>query len=166
MAKSLSLGFTDTPIEGVTSLNFARGLVNYGVDYRVKSEGSGELMLTNLTSPVDCPERVRVAYSEVSNIYNGTGIEPTLYSTTKRGVSIMIQVTDVMSVTDDADPDFRYDLPISSHLVIKTAVDALVTPAIVLQIVGRVISGLYDTGSTQTTRLAAILRGSLKPSDL
>lgn len=166
MAKSLNLGFTDTPIPDVTYLEFVRGLVNYSADWRVKSDTSGEIVLTNLTSPIDRPEKIRVAYSEVSNIYNGTGIEPSLYSTTKRGVSIVVQVSEVASVTDNTDPDFRYDLPISAHLVIKTAVDELITPAIINTIIGRVLSGLFDTGSTQTTRLAAILRGSLKPSDL
>lgn len=166
MAKSLSLGFTDTPIEGVTQLDFSRALLNFKADYRVKSDTSGEIILTNLTSPVDRPERIRVAYSEVANIYSGTGIEASLNSNTKRGVSIVIQCTDVASVTDSTDPDFRYDLPISAHLVIKSAVDELITPTVILTIVGRVISGLFDTGSTTTARLAAILRGSLKPSDL
>lgn len=167
MAKIISKGFIDTPINGVSSLGFARGLLNYKADFRVKSEDAGkEVVLTNITSPIDRPEKIRIAFSDVSNVYNGSGIESGVYAPTKRGVSVLAQVTNVISVTDDADPTYRVDLPVSYHLVIKVPVSEAITGQVIQEGIGRLLSGLFDTGSTGTTRLESILRGSLTPSDM
>jgi hypothetical protein len=167
MTKSVNLGYTDTPISGVSTLTFNRGLINFAKDFRVKNNTSGkEVVLTNITSPVDRPENIRVAYTDVANIYNGTSIEPSVLAPTKRGVSILSQVTEVASVTDSTDADYRIDLPLSAHLVIKVPSSEFVTSDMVLGLVGRLLSSLYDTGVTSTSRLDAILRGALVPSDM
>lgn len=167
MAKVVSLGYTDTAIEGVSSLEYPRGLLNFGADFRVKAVNNGkEVVVTNLTSPVDRPENIRLSYSEVANVYTGTGVDPSLFAPTKRGVSLLLQVTEIWAVTDDADADFRIDLPVSAHLVVKFPSSEYVTAARIEALVGRLLSGLYDTGVETTTRLAAILRGSLTPTEL
>jgi len=167
MVKSINQGYTDTPIEGVTSLEFSRGLLNFEKDFRVKSNNNGkEVVLTNITSPIDRPENIRIAYTDVANIYNGTGIEPSVLAPTKRGVSILTQLTEVLSVVDDSDADFRVDLPLSCHLVIKAPSSEFITSEQIKTALGRLLSSLFDTGSTENSRLEAILRGSLVPSEL
>lgn len=167
MAKEKSVGFTDTPIEGVSSLTFSRGLLNLGKDFRVKSDNPGkEVVITNLTCPVDRPEKIRIAYSDVTNIYTGTGIESPLTAPTKRGVSVLIQLTETISVTDSVDADFRIDLPVSYHLVVKVPVSEYITSSDIETGLGRLLSGLFDTGVATTSRLDAILRGSLVPAEL
>lgn len=167
MAKVISKGYTDTPISGVTSLNFPRAILNFQKDFRIKSNNNGqEVVLTNITSPVDRPENIRLAYTNVANIYGGTSIEPSVLAPTKRGVSILTQITDVMSVTDDANADFRIDLPLSAHLVLKVPQSEYVTSAVVQELVGRLLSSLFDSGVVTTSRLEAILRGSLVPTEL
>lgn len=167
MAKVKSTGYTDTPIEGVTSLNFTRGLLNFEKDFRVKSDTAGqEVIITNLTCPIDRPEKIRLSYSDVANIYNGTGVEASVCSPTKRGVSILAQLTEVISITDSADPDYRIDLPVSYHLVIKVPTSDQLSAVDIQTGLGRLLSGLYNTGSLDTTRLEAILRGSLRPTSL
>lgn len=167
MSKVKSTGFSDTAIEGVTSLEFTRGLVNTKADFAVKSEKPGqEVVLINLTSPIDRPEKFRLAYSDVANIYNGTGIDPSLHAPTKRGISILVQETSTICVTDTVDADFRIDLPISCHLVIKVPASEYITAEDVRERLGRLLSSLFDTGSENDSRLNAILRGSLVPSDL
>lgn len=167
MAKVINRGYTDTPVSGVTSLTFPRAILNYKSDFRVKSNKDGkEIVMTNITSPVDRPENVRLAYTEIANVYSGTGIEPSVAAPTKRGVSVLCQVTDVISVSDSADVDYRIDLPISAHLVIKVPASEHVNAAEVQILVGRLLSGLFDTGSTSTSRLEAILRGSLVPTEV
>lgn len=167
MAKVTSLGFTDTPIEGVTSLDFPRGLVNFGANFRVKSNQAGkEVILTNITSPVDRPEKIRIGYSDVANIFSGTGVEPNVAAATKRGVQILAQITEVISVTDDADPEYRLDLPVSYHLVIKVPTSEYITSSVINTGLGRLLSSIFDTGVTTTSRLDAILRGALVPSDM
>lgn len=167
MSKVVSTGYTDTPIDGVTSLEFPRGLLNFGANFRVKSNNSGkEVVLTNITCPIDRPENIRLAYTDIANVYSGTGIEPSIIAPTKRGVSILAQLTDVLSVTDTVDADYRIDLPLSCHLVIKVPASEYITAAQVQTAVGRLLSSLFDTGVETTTRLEAILRGSLAPTEL
>lgn len=167
MAKVISTGYTDTAIDGVTTLPFARGLVNFGSDFRVKSSVPGkEVILTNITSPPDRPEKVRVGFTEVANVYNGTGIEVPVSAPSKRGTQILAQVTEVISVTDDTDPDYRLDLPVSYHLVIKVPTSEYITGTVIMTGIGRLISSLFDTGVSTTARLDAALRGALLPADL
>lgn len=167
MAKVISNGFIDTPVSGVPSLTQPRAVLNFEADFRVKSNQPGkEMVLTNITSPIDRPEKIRIAYSDIANVYSGTGIEASVLAPTKRGVSILAQVTDVISVTDDVDSDYRIDLPVSYHLVIKVPASQYVTASTVQAGIGRLLSSLYDTGVANTSRLEAILRGSLVPSGL
>lgn len=167
MAKVKNSGYTDTPIEGVSALDFPRGLLNFGSDFRIKSTVPGkEVILTNITSPVDRPEKVRLGYTEVANVYNGSGVEPSVLAPTKRGTQILAQLTDVLSVTDDTDPDYRIDLPVSFHLVIKVPASEHITAADVETGLGRLLSCLFDSGAVTTSRLEAILRGALVPSEL
>ncbi len=167
MAKTIQTGYTDTPVSGVPTLTFPRAVLNIGTDYRVKSNNNGkEVVITNLTSPIDRPENIRLAYTDIANIYSGTGVDPSVSAPTKRGVSILSQVTDVLSVTDDTDADYRVDLPISAHLVIKVPSSEFITSAQVQALLGRLLSSYFDTGSTSSSRLEAILRGSLVPTEL
>lgn len=166
MTKSVSVGYTDTAIAGNPVLNLLRGSVNFGADFRVKSEAPNEVVLVNLTSPVDRPEKFRFSYSDVANIYSGTDVDPSVYAPSKRGVSILCQLTETLSVTDSVDPTYRVDLPVSAHLVLKLPANENITAAMLQTIVARMASGLYATGLTTTSRIESMVRGSLKPSDV
>lgn len=167
MAKVKSGGYTDTPINGVSSLTFSRGLLNFEKDFRVKSNKPGsEVVLTNLTCPVDRPEKIRIGYTDIANVYAGSGVDPSVTAPTKRGIQFLAQLTEVISVTDDTDPDYRIDLPVTYHIVGKIPATDLLTAADVQNGVGRLLSSLFDTGSTSTSRLEAILRGALVPAGL
>lgn len=164
--KQINFGYTDTPINGVTSLEFARGLINHAADFRVKEDTAAEAILTNLTSPIDRPEKFRIAISQIDNIYKGSGISSAVQAPSMRGANLLVQLTEIASITDDTDPAYRVDAPLSAHLVIKAPALAEVTEAHVLMLVGRLFSGLFETGSTSTSRLKAMLRGALVPTDL
>jgi hypothetical protein len=167
MAKVKSSGYTDTAISGNPVLNLLRGSLNFAANWRQKSYTPGkEVILTNISSPNDRPERLRIAFSDVANVYSGTGIDASVFAPTKKGVSILAQLTEIIAVTDDTDPSYRIDLPVSYHLVIKVPSSEFINAVDVQTGVARLLSGLYDTGSVTTTRLDAILRGSLVPSDV
>lgn len=166
MTKQISWGFTDTPISGVSELKFDRGMLNFGADFRVKTQASSEAVLTNTTSPLDRPEKVRFARTEVKDIYANTDIDPSVYAPSRKGLSIVAQVTEVLSVTDTNDAEYRVDLPVSAHLVLRTPANEHITPEIVFDVIGRLVSTLYDTGSSEASRLNALLRGSLLPTDI
>lgn len=167
MAKVVSTGYTDTAIAGNPVLNLLRGSLNFLTDFRVKTDVAGkEIVLTNLTSPVDRPEKIRIAYSEIANCYTGSGIDPSVAAPTKGGVSVLAQLTEVISVSDDTDPNYRIDLPVSYHLVIKVPRSEYITPNLVQTGLARLLSVVYETGVTTTTRISGLLRGSLKPADV
>lgn len=167
MAKVKSLGYTDTPIEGVSSLAFSRGLVNLNKDFRVKSNNAGkEVILTNITAEPDRPEKIRIGFTEIANVYSGSGVEPSISAPTKRGTQILAQITEVISITDDTDSNYRVDLPVSYHLVIKVPTSEHIAADDVITGLGRLLSSLFDTGVTTTSRLEAILRGALVPAGL
>lgn len=166
MAKSINYGYTDTPITGVETLAFARGLVNFGADFRVRTEKKDELLLTNISSPIDRPEKFRIAWSIVDNVYTNSGISPANQAPSTRGVNLLIQLTEIASITDSADPTYRVDVPLSVHCVVRVPAVNELTEAHVQQALGRMISGFYETGSTATDRIKSLLRGSLEPTDI
>lgn len=167
MAIVKSFGYTDTPISGVTSLTFNRGLLNFEEDFREKASTPGrEVVLTNIRAPRDQEERIRIGYSDVANVYSGSNIEPSLYAPSRRGVSILAQITDVLKVSDTTDPDFQVYYPVSCHTVLKAPISAYLTADDIFMLLGRNLSCLFDTGVSTTTRLEAILRGSLLPKGL
>lgn len=164
MAKTLNWGFTDTPISGVSSLNFPRALLNFGADFAEKEDRPGKLDLTNMTSPLDRAEIIKYECSDLKNIYQDTSIDPKVQSPNRKGVRLHIRVEDVASVTDSTDPTYRVDLPISTTIIVRVPADALITGAIVQEHLGRAVSALFDTGSTATTRIEKLLRGALEPA--
>lgn len=166
MAKTINFGYTDTPISGVTSLTFPRGLVNFGADFKVRTEKKDEMILTNLSSPIDRPEKFRIQWQIVDSIYNGSGISEANQAPSVRGVSVLMQLTEVASITDSVDPSYRVDVPVSIHCVVRIPAVEELTEAHVQTALGRLVSGFYETGSTTTNRIKALLRGSLEPSDI
>lgn len=164
--RNIDNGYKDTPISGVSELDFKRGLLNFEKDFRMRSNTSGEVTITNITSPIDRPETIRLARSEVSDIYKGTDVSPGAMAPSRRGLSLLAQINETLQVTDSTDADFLQHLPLSAHLVIKSPASEYIDATMIENLVGRLISTLYDTGSTSETRLAALLRGSLAPKDI
>lgn len=166
MAKTLSVNYTDTTLTGGTAVSLKLPQLNYGADFRVTRDSAGEAIVTNLTSPLDAPERFRWAHNTVADVYKNTGIDPTLYYPNRKGTQILCQLTDVYSVTDSAAPDYLAMLPVEAHLVLKVPNNELITPQLAEQIIARMLAGLYETDAGQYTRMSALLRGALLPSAL
>lgn len=166
MAKSIVLNRTDTPIDGNPTLTLPRGSVNFGADWRVRSDEPGEVIITNLTSPIDRPEKFRFAMNDIKDIYRNTGIDPTLYVSSRRGASVLCQLIDTWTVIDSADPSYEQVLPVEGHIVLKIPAAEIITADMIVTFVGRLISGLFATGSMTSDRLKAMFRGSLLPPDM
>lgn len=166
MARATSTGYTDTPISGVTSLNFPRGLVNFGKDFSVQKNGTTDVTLTNLTCPIDQPEKFRFAISDIANVYTNTGIDPSVWGANRQGQSVLIQLSEVLSVTDSTNPEFRVDLPVTCNITFKAPKSSYVTADSLLTLLGRAVSGAFVTGSTTNEGITRLIHGSLIPSDL
>jgi len=166
MSRVLNVNHTDSTVSGVSSLSLPISVLNYAADWGVKDGTQNDLILVNNTSPVDRMERIRYSVSDISNIYNGSNIDPNLFMDTKRGVSLLAQLNGVYTITDSVNTSYERVAPIQAHLVLKLPVDAVITPNTLLSLVGRLCSTLFDTGVTTSARLGRMVRGSLRPSDL
>lgn len=166
MAKTLNMNFKDTTVTGGTAVELSLPQLNYAVDFRVTKDDASEAIITNLTSPIDMPERFRFAHNNITDVYRNTGIDPTLYCASRRGTQVLCQLTDVYSVTDSTSPDYLALLPVEAHLVIKVPNNDLITVEQAESLVTRMLAGLYETTAGQYTRLRSLLRGALLPSSL
>lgn len=165
MSKSLSFSYTDTAFGSPATLNFVRANTNYAADFTVKEAKPGETKIVNITSANDRPEAIRIAYNEVKDVYVNSGIDSGYYAPSRKGFSLVSQITEVARVTESIDGSV-YDLPLSAHIVIKAPNDALITPAIIETMLKRLLSSLYNDNVTTTTRLAQLMKGAVTPPEV
>lgn len=167
MAKSIHYNYTDSGVQGVTSLSHDVTVLNFGKDFRVKSDEPNEAVITNITSPIDRPETFRFAVSTVADVYRGTGIEPAYRSPSTKGLSLVVQLADILNYYDESIDDAKECyIPMQGHIVLKVPANEAITEQVVDKFVSRLIAGLYSTGTVNPARIKSMLRGSLIPTDM
>lgn len=166
MAKTTSFGYTDTAPAGGATKTLTRPNLNYSANFATMEDSDKKSVITNRTSPIDQLETMRFQLTDVSNVYTGTNIDPSVYATSKSGLSLVVQVNDILRVVDTVDPTYQVDLPMSAHMVIKMPKSQYITAANVEVLISRCVAGLYDTDSTGTTRIDSLVRGSMRPSTM
>lgn len=166
MSKVTSFGYTDTAPAGGATKTLTRPNLNYAANFSVVSNTDNKAVITNLTTPVDQQETIRWQESNVANIYDGTTIDPSVFATSKQGISLVAQVNNVLRVTDSVDATFQVDLPISVHMVVKLPKSQYITSANLEAVIARCVAAYYDTDSTGVTRIDKLVRGSMLPSTL
>lgn len=165
LSKSLGFTFSDTAFGSPATLNLTRANLNFGVDFAEKERVQGESVIVNINSSNDCPEKIRISYQEVKDIYKGSNIDSGHYAPSRKGFSLVSQLTEVARVTESVTGEI-YDLPISCHLVIKAPNDALVTATVIETLLKRLLSSLYGENVVTTTRLAQLMKGAVTPPEL
>jgi len=165
MSKSLGFSYSDTAFGSPETLNLVRANTNYGADWVEKERKSGESKIVNTNSSNDRPEQIRIAYSSVNDVYKNSGIDPAHYAPSKKGFSLVSQITEVGRVTESTTGE-SYDIPFSAHLVIKAANDELVTAAVIETLLKRLLSSLYLDNEYGTDRLAQLMKGAVTPPEV
>lgn len=164
MSKTISWNRTDTAATAVGS--FTPDTLNYTKDFAKREGGNGDITVVNTTGPADRTETVRYAVTRINNVYSGTSVDPSAFALSKRGASVLVQVNDIITVTDSA-TNYRYDLPISAHMVVKTSLDEVITSEVLTAIVQRLIGAAYEqSGKTVGDRLSKLIRGAVTPNAL
>lgn len=162
---SVSFSNTATSPETGARMDVLPAPINWNADWRVVETKPGEVIMTNIGAPMDQPEKIRVAFSEIADVYKGTGIipNPNTITYSKKGISLLVQYTCVGTDSDNPDGVF----PVSAHLVLKLPAGVEADGATIGQIIGRVLGSLYETKATlMDTRTSSLLRGALVPTDL
>lgn len=165
MSKSLGFSYTDTAFGSPETLNLVRANLNFSADWQEKSRSANEIVLVNINSSTDRPEKIRIACSEVKDIYQNSGIDPASFAQSRKGFSLVVQITEVGRVTESADGS-SVDLPFSAHIVIKAPANELVTSTVVETMVKRLLSALYNENSDTLTRLTGLMKGAVVPPEL
>jgi len=146
--------------------------INWHSDYVKSQVGPKNVVLTSLRTPIDAPKTVRFSVTPVGNVYTNSGVDPSYQLPQKRGVSVLGQVTRVITVTDNTDPTFRVDLPFSAHLVFRTPLISYLTEAQILSLIMEVPALFFDMSQTyydtdepdkRAIRLSQLLRGAVIP---
>jgi len=165
MSKSLGFSYSDTAFGAPATLNFVRANTNYGVDWAEKQRTAGETVIVNVNSSNDRPEKIRIAYSEVKDVYANSGIDPAYYAPSRKGISLVSQITEVGRITESIDGSF-VDVPISAHIVIKAPAHELITATVIETVLKRLMSSLYNDNVTTPVRLAELLKGAVTPPEV
>lgn len=166
MTTTINPGYSDTPIEGGKQAVITAAPVNFKEDFRVLKSGDQEARIVNVTTPIDRPEIFRFACQPISNVYTGSGIAPAMQGPLKAGRSVLVQLTDIFAVEQAGESEDLYQMPLSGHVVLRVPNSEHVTEELILQHLSRLFAGLFDTGSDSSSRLKALVRGSLLPKDV
>lgn len=169
MAKVVNLNLNDTPISGAPTTTGFKA-INFAADY-VKSQNTPlSCLLTYNKAPYDAPQTVRFSSTPISNIYANTAVDPSYQLPYKRGQSLLAQLTQIATITDDADPTYRVDLPFESHLVFRCPQTSFLTDAQLYGIIQRAFCTLADSAMDPVnffgSRIAMLLRGGMVPKGL
>lgn len=141
--------------------------INFGADWRVSStKNDGEILLKNLTAPLDQPETIRIAITLKGNYYSDGRIDPLVRSLVKTGLTILVQRNSVLKVSSTETPAVYELIPQQQHIVIRTLKHPAITADTVLADVQRTIACLFETNSNTSARLASLLHECSEPADL
>lgn len=162
MSKSVSYGFT----AATSTVNVPRPVLSKS-DYAVISDdASNECIMTNLNAPTDQPEIMRWANRPIKNIYSNTSIEPSLYSPTKTGLSILAELREVAKVSDSSDTTYRVDYPVRVYTVIECPNDGAISDDDIVAIVNRHLSLLYTDAESTANRISEMRHQAMQPTVL
>lgn len=131
-------------------------------DLSVVEEGVAKTVVTNLLSPLDQPELIRVERQNVANVYSNTDIPRTLWATSTRGYSLVGQCNEIFRVTGSQGlTSFNIDLPVSAHWVLKVPA----TPYLGVSNYFDVLLRALSLAGTDGENLQKALRGATSPLD-
>lgn len=165
MSTTKSFGYTNT---AAGTANGSTIKLDIAASYAVKSQSSSEVILTNLTSPDDQPETVKIAVQEIKDIYANTGIDPNYYAQSKKGRSIVVSFQDDYRITDSELG--ITDCPIQAHVVLKVPQNQNVSVEQVTNVIDRLYSFLYNINAAGTALsddyISRLLKSAVKPADV
>jgi len=165
MSEGLVISYTNTATSPATDpRSFEPDPLNFGADWRVVAESAGEVVLANINAPISEPEQIRVAFSDITDVFKGTKVGPgELPADSRAGTSLLIQLTGTGRANDANDTLYPY----SAHLVMKLPNAPSPTVANIEFILNRLLGALYDTGEADPdSRLSALIRGAITPVEL
>lgn len=163
MATTLKKNYGVSPAFDLTTIKVAN--IDYATDFRVERNDPKEAVLTSIQSPIGLAEKFRFAAQPISNIYANTTVDRALYAPSTKGLSVLVQLSEIWTLEDPEVPSFIQALPVEAHLVIRVPSNPNFSSSDIMTLIGRMLGGLFTHNAGQSnTRLAALLRQSLVPT--
>lgn len=166
MAKTIATGYTDTAISGNPTMTVTAGKLNFKADFRPLSEAPGEVILTNVTSPVDQPETMRLSQRKVANVYANTEVDPSAYLPIRQGTATLLECRETWVETDSVDTTYRKLIPVKCGITFTLPAYGNITADQAVGLVLRTLGLTFETGTVTSVGMAALLRGVMMKADL
>lgn len=132
--------------------------------WSVIQDEPGETIYKNISGGLDQPNKIRLGFSSIADVFKGTEATPVAGQRTN-GYSILVQVTEVWKVTESTTGAVYY-LPVSAHSVYKLPSDVMVTSAGFAGLSGRLMGAtLRSASENQTVGLGKLLQGVTRLPD-
>lgn len=135
--------------------------------YAVTTDEPDECVLTYLSSPLGKDETIKYACYPVANVYKGTGIAATDQSAAVEGVKIVASLRQTWSVVaEEADTVSapNYKIPVTAQVSITVPKNEYISSSDLYTLLRQATGTLFD--STGAHRLAKLVRGSVRPSEV
>lgn len=131
--------------------------------YALTKNLTGECQLTSISSPIGLPEILTYRASNIADIYQNSGIEKTLITPTRRGVSVNYHLRQTWSATDKDDSKAPvFAMPVTASLTLRIPQNEFISITDVNALVSKLLGLLYPDGNSV---LAANLRFALNPKE-
>lgn len=131
--------------------------------YALTKNLSGEAQLTNTGSPIGLPEILTYRASNIADIYQNSGIDRSLFTPTRRGLSVNYHVRQTWTASDSTDPKASvYAMPVTASLTIRIPQNELISIDNVDALIAKLLGMLYPDG---TSCIAANVRFALNPKN-
>jgi len=160
MTKSVNYGPNGTDVPAIGTIDLVVEPINFTADFLPLSLEAGASIYTDSTAPVDRPSTLRFATRDVANVYAQTSIDPSVYLPSRKGRDIVVQVQEVIAITDSVDTDLLYHVPIKGTLTLNMPLDEAITAAVPVHVVHRLLAAIARQGEDGiSVGMAALLRG-------
>lgn len=128
--------------------------------YSLQKDEPSEVVLGNITCPIDQGELVSFKCSTVKSVSSTQDI---LYpSQVSTGIQYVIKLEEIVSTTSDTDPSFRVDQPLVAYLTIRHQKSGIITPEMIGTVVTRLLGACQK--SDGTWRFGDLMRSALRPT--
>lgn len=156
MAKSSTFGYTNKVASTVNLIPVnVKCVTNYS---RIENE-SDVCVLSNKTTPLDQGELITIRANDLSKVSCTQEIQNP--SPVRNGVQYVIKVEDILRTVDTVSGAVLMDEPVIAYLTIRHQKSGNITPALVTEIVTRVIGACQRNDGTW--RFDDLMRSAIAP---
>lgn len=156
MAKVSTFGYTNKVASTVnlTPVN-VKCVTNYS---RIENEPD-VCVLSNKTTPLDQGEIITIRANDLAKVSCSQEIQHP--APVRNGIQYVVKVEDILRTTDTVSGDIVMDEPVVAYLTIRHQKSGNITPALVTEIVTRVIGACQR--SDGTWRFDDLMRSAITP---